>query len=114
MPDSQRYRITEKLDAGGMAEVYRGIAETAVGGIKKAVAIKRILPSLTKNKKFVAMFLDEARLWLALQHANILQGFDIRHTDDTYFIVMEYVDGAELKALLEWRRRINRRVPIAH
>ena len=59
------------------------------------------------------MFLDEARLSLSLQHANIVQVFDIGHGDDTYFLVMEYVDGVNLKALIEWRRRINRRVPIA-
>jgi len=112
MADS-RYRITERVAAGGMAEVFRGVAES-MRGFKKNIAIKRILPSLTKNKKFVAMFLDEARLSLALQHANIVQVFDIGHTEETYFIVMEYVDGVDLKALLEWRRRINRRVPIAH
>jgi serine/threonine protein kinase len=112
MPDS-RYRITERVAAGGMAEVFRGVAES-LQGFKKNIAIKRILPSLTKNKKFVAMFLDEARLSLLLQHANIVQVFDIGHTDDTYFIVMEYVDGVDLKALMEWRRRINRRIPIAH
>ena len=111
MADS-RYRITERVAAGGMAEVFRGVAES-MRGFKKNIAIKRILPSLTKNKKFVAMFLDEARLSLALQHANIVQVFDIGHSEDTYFIVMEYVDGVDLKALLEWRRRINRRVPIA-
>jgi len=62
----------------------------------------------------VAMFLDEARLSLSLQHANIVQVFDIGHSEDTYFIVMEYVDGVDLKALTEWRRRIGRRIPIAH
>jgi serine/threonine protein kinase len=112
MPDS-RYRITERVAAGGMAEVFRGVAES-LQGFKKNIAIKRILPSLTKNKKFVAMFLDEARLSLSLQHANIVQVFDIGHADDTYFIVMEYVDGVDLKALMEWRRKINRRIPIAH
>jgi serine/threonine protein kinase len=112
MPDN-RYRITERVAAGGMAEVFRGVAES-MQGFKKNIAIKRILPALTKNKKFVAMFLDEARLSLVLQHANIVQVFDIAHTDDTYFIVMEYVDGVDLKALMEWRRRINRRIPIAH
>ncbi|HVR64108.1 MAG TPA: serine/threonine-protein kinase [Polyangia bacterium] len=112
MADS-RYRITERVAAGGMAEVFRGVAES-LQGFRKNIAIKRILPNLTKNKKFVAMFLDEARLSLALQHANIVQVFDIGHSDDTYFIVMEYVDGVPLKALMEWRRRIGRRIPIAN
>ena len=111
-PDS-RYRITERVAAGGMAEVFRGVAES-MQGFRKNIAIKRILPNLTKNKKFVAMFLDEARLSLSLQHANIVQVFDIGHSEDTYFIVMEYVDGIDLKALTEWRRRIGRRIPIAH
>ena len=39
MPETQRYKVTERIDAGGMAEVYRGVAESAVGGLKKAVAI---------------------------------------------------------------------------
>jgi eukaryotic-like serine/threonine-protein kinase len=114
MADNQRYRITEKLDAGGMAEVYRGIAESAVGGIKKAVAIKRILPNLTKNKKFVSMFLDEARVSMHLQHANIVGVFDIGMAETAYFIVMEYVDGANLKTIIESLRRQGVRMSVAH
>jgi serine/threonine-protein kinase len=110
MPDS-RYRITERVAAGGMAEVFKGVAES-LQGFRKNVAIKRVLPNLTKNEKFVQMFLDEARLSLFLQHANIVQVFDIGHSDDTYFIVMEYVEGVDLKAILEWRRRINKRLTI--
>jgi eukaryotic-like serine/threonine-protein kinase len=108
-----RYRITERVAAGGMAEVFRGVAES-MRGFKKNVAIKRILPALAQNKKFVAMFLDEARLSLSLQHANIVQVFEIGHSEETYFIVMEFVDGVDLKAILDWRRRINKRVPVAH
>src|SRR5258708_29392571 len=113
MPDSQRYRITEKIDAGGMAEVYRGVAESAVGGLKKSVAIKRILPNLTKNKKFVSMFLDEARVSMHLQHANIVGVFDIGMADTAYFIVMEFVDGANLKTLIESMRRPSARMTVA-
>ena len=109
---ADRYRITERIASGGMAEVFRGVAES-LQGFRKSIAIKRVLPALTQNKKFVAMFLDEARLSLSLQHANIVQVFDIGHTDDTYFIVMEYVDGVDLKALLEWRRRLGKRLPMA-
>ncbi len=110
MPDS-RYRIIERIAAGGMAEVFKGVAES-LQGFRKNVAIKRVLPALTKNSKFVTMFLDEARLSLFLQHANIVQVFDIGHADDTYFIVMEFVDGVDLKWLLEWRRRVGRRLTI--
>jgi serine/threonine protein kinase len=114
MADSQRYRITDKIDAGGMAEVYRGIAESAVGGLKKAVAIKRILPNLTKNKKFVSMFLDEARVSMHLQHANIVGVFDIGMADTAYFIVMEYVDGGTLKMVIDSLRRQARRMSVPH
>lgn len=110
MPD-KRYRVTDRIAAGGMAEVFRGVAES-MQGFRKSIAIKRILPALTKHKKFVAMFLDEARLSLHLQHANIVQVFDIGHADETYFIVMEYVDGTDLKQILGWRRRIGRRLTI--
>jgi serine/threonine-protein kinase len=109
-----RYTITERLDHGGMAEVFRGVAES-MEGFKKAVAIKRILPNLTKNQKFVSMFLDEARLSLFLQHANIVQVFDISRTpDNANFLVMEYVDGCNLKALIERQKQKGRRTEISH
>ncbi len=109
-----RYTITERLDHGGMAEVFRGVAES-MEGFKKSVAIKRILPNLTKNQKFVSMFLDEARLSLFLQHANIVQVFDISKTpDNAYFLVMEYVDGCNLKALIERQKQKTRRLEVAH
>src|SRR5437762_1077860 len=110
MADS-RYRITERIAAGGMAEVFKGVAES-LQGFRKSIAIKRVLPALTKNKKFVAMFLDEARLFLHLHHANIVQVFDIGHADETNFIVMEFADGVVLKQMLEWRRRIGKRLTI--
>ncbi|KAB2896996.1 MAG: serine/threonine protein kinase, partial [Kofleriaceae bacterium] len=109
-----RYTITERLDAGGMAEVFRGVAES-MEGFKKAVAIKRVLPNLTKNQKFVSMFLDEARLSLFLQHANIVQVFDISKTpDNAYFLVMEYVDGCNLKTLIERQKQRGKRLEIPH
>jgi serine/threonine-protein kinase len=107
-----RYTILERLGGGGQAEVFRGVAET-VQGFKKAVAIKRVLPNLTSNPQFVAMFLDEARLSLFLQHANVVQVFDIsKAPDDTYFLVMEFVDGCDLKAIMERENRRNRTLEI--
>src|SRR5512141_440725 len=95
-----KYTVLERLGGGGQAEVYRGISET-LQGYKKAVAIKRVLPNLTTNERFVAMFLDEARLSLFLQHANVVQVFAISKADDgSYFLVMEFVDGCDLKLLM--------------
>ena len=106
-----RYTITERVDSGGMAEVFRGVAES-LQGFKKNVAIKRILPNLAKNKKFVAMFLDEAKLSLFLQHANIVQVFDIGQTQNSYFLVMEFVDGCNLKALSDRLKQRGRRIEL--
>jgi len=105
----QKYSIVEKLDAGGMAEVWKGKSSSL--GFDKLVAIKRVLPNLAKNKKFIAMFLDEARLSLYLNHANVVQTFDIGVSGETYFIVMEFVDGSNLKSILDIAHEKGFRIP---
>jgi serine/threonine protein kinase len=109
---AQRYRPLYKLDAGGMAEVYVAEAES-MAGFKKKVAIKRILPGLIKDQRFVRMFLDEARLSLRLNHANVVSVFDIGESENTYFIVMDFVHGTNLKALLEYQAKKGGTMPVA-
>ncbi|MCC6525483.1 MAG: serine/threonine protein kinase [Polyangiaceae bacterium] len=107
----QRYRVLERLASGGMAEVF--LAESAgIEGFKKLVAIKRVLPHLSQKKRFIAMFLDEARLAAHLSHSNVVQVFDIGVGDQTYFIVMEYVDGSDLKGVIKYQKDLNRPFPI--
>ncbi|MEZ4458893.1 MAG: serine/threonine-protein kinase [bacterium] len=96
----QRYHVIERIDAGGMAEVFKANS-TSLQGFEKLVAIKRILPELTRNERFVRMFLDEAKVSLHLNHTNCVQVFDLGLADGTYFIVMEYVDGTNLKNIIE-------------
>src|SRR5512145_896637 len=109
----QRYRVIERLASGGMAEVF--LAESAgIEGFKKRVAIKRVLPALSEKKRFIAMFLDEARLSAHLTHSNVAQVFDIGVGDNAYFIVMEYVEGANLKAIIESVRKSGRSFPLEH
>jgi serine/threonine protein kinase len=103
-----RYRVIKRLEAGGMAEVYLGEA-TGVEGFKKRVAIKRVLPHLAQNENFIRMFLDEARLSARLNHANIVSVFDISAREDTYFLIMEFVDGANLKKILDCLQRRGQR-----
>jgi eukaryotic-like serine/threonine-protein kinase len=112
MSDSQqRYRVIEKLESGGMAEVFRAESE-GLQGFRKQVAIKRVLPHLSSKKKFISMFLDEARLSAQLSHSNCVQVFDIGVGDSAYFIVMEFVDGANLKAVIEQLKRAGKDFPV--
>src|SRR5690606_5526464 len=67
---------------------------------------------LLKDERFVRMFLDEARLSLHLTHANIVSVFDIGTSSSTYFIVMEYVEGTNLKYLLPFMSRRRTPMPI--
>ncbi len=111
MAEQQRYRVLKRLASGGMAEVF--VAESAgIEGFKKRVAIKRVLPHLSKKDQFVAMFLDEARLSAQLSHSNVASVFDIGVGDGAYFIVMEYVDGADLRAVNEHRKKVGRFFPV--
>lgn len=105
------YRVTDRLEAGGMAEVFRG-ESISVAGFKKQVAIKRVLSHLASNEKFIRMFLDEARLSARLTHTNIVQVFDIGHVENTYFIVMEFIDGLNLKHVVEHLRARKQSVPM--
>lgn len=108
----QRYRVVEKLESGGMAEVFRAESE-GLQGFRKQVAIKRVLPHLSEKKKFIAMFLDEARLSAQLSHSNCVQVFDIGVGDAAFFIVMEFVDGANLKGIAESVKKQGKDFPVA-
>ena len=107
----QRYRVVEKLESGGMAEVFRAESE-GLQGFRKQVANKRVLPHLSEKKKFIAMFLDEARLSAQLSHSNCVQVFDIGVGDNAFFIVMEYVDGANLKGIAESVKKQGKDFPV--
>jgi serine/threonine protein kinase len=108
---AQNYKPLYRLAAGGMAEVW--VAHSvSVAGFKKKVAIKRILPGLLKDERFVRMFLDEARLSLHFNHANVVTIFDLGKSDETYFIVMEYVEGTTLKQVLEFLQERGKKIPL--
>src|SRR4051812_4936536 len=89
-----------------MAEIFRGKA-VAAGGFEKPVAIKRILPHLSQDTRFVELLIAEAKVLSLLKHRNIVQIFDVGLGDNAqYFLVMEYVDGKDLGAVQKTNRRI--------
>ena len=85
---------------GGMAEIFRG-KSIGAEGFEKVVAIKRILPHFSEDEGFVTMFKDEARVAAQLTHANVVQIFDFDEVDGLFYIAMEYVEGQDLKRVLD-------------
>ncbi len=92
------YRLIRKIAAGGMAEVFLAKVVGAEG-FEKPVAVKRVLPSMVQDREFVELFLREAKLTVCLQHANVVQVFDLGALNGQYYMVMEFVDGENLRAV---------------
>src|SRR5262245_25288883 len=95
-----KYYLTRRIAVGGMAEVFKAKL-IGIKGFEKTVALKRILPEFTEDDEFVQMFVDEARISSHLHHGNIVQVYDFGKVDQSYYIAMEYVDGPNLKNLLQ-------------
>lgn len=107
-----RYRIVGRIGAGGMAEVFLGKAVGAAG-FEKNVAVKSILPAYTLDPTLTAMLIEEARLATYLNHVNVVQMLDLGKMGDRYFIVMEYVEGADLDSVLKHSRQLGLDLPPA-
>ncbi|MBN2197135.1 MAG: serine/threonine protein kinase [Polyangiaceae bacterium] len=105
------YELGERLGNGGMAEVYVG-RRAGPHGFQKRFAIKRILPQLAVDSRFVEMFCDEARICAALTHPNIVQVVDFGEHDGELFMAMEFVDGVSLARLLRAVAARSNRFPL--
>src|ERR1700754_2353392 len=90
------YRILRRLGAGGMAEVY--LAEQRSLG--RQVALKVLQPALAQDAAYVERFQHEARAAASLNHANIVQIYEVGQSDGVRFIAQEYVRGKNLAELL--------------
>ncbi|MGE0322178.1 MAG: serine/threonine protein kinase [Polyangiaceae bacterium] len=101
-----RYVLKARIARGGMGEVFLASAVGA-DGFEKRVVVKRVLPSLSGSHSFEQLFAAEARLMTRLEHPNIVQVFDYgRGSLGDAFLVMELVDGADLRAFHQaWRDR---------
>jgi hypothetical protein len=106
-----RFTIVGHLGAGGMADVYLA-EQTGVAGFKKQVVIKRILPGLVRDKKFVDLFVREAHVASSLTHSNVVQIYELGEDRGTYFIAMEYVRGLTLMDLAEHAWKLREPLPL--
>ncbi len=102
---SNRYQITERIGVGGMAEVY--LAQDNVLG--RIVAVKVMLPQYAADENFTKRFKQEAASAANLSSPYIVNVYDWGHDEGTYYIVMEYVRGSDLKTAINERGAINQR-----
>ncbi len=105
------YRLVRQIAVGGMAEIH--LAKTkGIAGFEKYVALKMIHPNFAEDEAFIQMLVDEAKIAVQLAHGNIAQTFDLGRVGDTYYITMEYVDGADLYKILRKGSEMDLEMPL--
>lgn len=105
---NNRYRIERRLGEGGMAIVYSGTDVL----LRRRVAIKVLRPEFAADDDFVRRFYYEAQSAAKLSHPNIVNTYDVGHEEQTYYIVMELVEGTTLAEVIAGESRIPERVAI--
>ncbi|AGH96214.1 serine/threonine protein kinase [Pseudobdellovibrio exovorus] len=102
-----KYLLLEKVAAGGMAEIYLA-RSGAANGLNKFFAIKRILPQFSNNEEFVSMFKEEAKVAINLNHSNVVSIFDFGIESGQFFLVMDYVEGRNLRQIINELKKTNK------
>ncbi len=92
-----RYEILELVDAGGTSKVYRAVDRRT----KNIVAVKILKRGVSRNRDFVQRFETEMQAALTLEHVNIVKVLDAGNIDDSYYLVMEYIEGQTLKQMIK-------------
>ena len=95
-----RYRLLQRIDGGGMADIYTAALHGAEG-FRRVFVIKRLRAELARNRNAVERFIDEAKLGSSLAHPNIVPVFDFGKVGDEYFMAQEYIVGRDLSRLLQ-------------
>ena len=94
----QRYQIVALLGEGGMGAVYKALDQE----VNRLVALKVIRPDLARNKAIIDRFKQELLLAREVTHRNVIRIYDLQEADRVKFITMEYVEGEDLRKLLEF------------
>ncbi len=97
IPRIPGYKIKSVLGKGAMGTVYKAKQLT----LQRPVAIKMLIPEISKNRKFISRFMMEARATAKLSHVNIVQGIDVGEVNGKHYFVMEYVDGVRVGDFLK-------------
>ncbi|MDP6935401.1 MAG: serine/threonine-protein kinase, partial [Myxococcota bacterium] len=106
-----KYELLERIATGGMAEVFLA-RSFGVEGFEKRLVIKRILPALANNPRFVSMFIEEAKISVGLVHPNIVQIFELGRVGEDHYMAMEYIHGRDLTRVNRQARSLDRSIPV--
>ena len=104
-----RYELLLELASGGMATVYIG-RQRGAAGFQRLVAIKRMHPHVGKVPELAASFMDEARIASLIRHPNVVNVHDVHEADGEHLLVMDYVEGASLAAVMRGARKRRERI----
>ena len=96
---NQRYELVAQQGSGGMSVIYRALDRL----LGRMVAVKILRPNLTKDPNFLEKFQQEARSVARMSHPNIVTVHDVGNDGSTHYIVMEMVEGDDLKKLIKTR-----------
>src|SRR5579871_663741 len=107
-----RYELIEPIGRGGMATIYRARDRR----MNRLVAVKVLREVYSTDRKFITRFQMEARAASSLTHPNIVQVYDYGQSADNYYIVMEFIQGIDLRRYLKTRHilEVDQAVAIAH
>ena len=105
-----KYILLDRLNAGGMAEVFRAKV-VGVEGFERLVAIKCMLPALLHDESFSNMFIDEARLAAQVGHANVAQIYELGRHAERLYIAMELVNGRDLRHIIKTANASGKHLP---
>jgi serine/threonine protein kinase len=94
-----KYHLIERLAEGGMAVVWRAKL-LGPSGFEKTLVVKQIRAELAARREFVDLFVTEAKVTVALTHANIVPVYELGMVDGTYFLALELIDGPPLSQLI--------------
>ncbi len=106
-----KYLLLDRINIGGMAEVWRG-KQFGASGFERLVAIKRILPNIAEDDEFISMFIDEAKISVQLTHANVASIYELGNILGSYFISMEYIPGKDMRAIFDRCRKKGEPAPV--
>ncbi len=93
-----------------MGEIF--LARHGLSGFEKAVVIKKVLPHLAADSEFITRFIDEAKVAIHLQHANVAQVFEVGRAGDEYFLALEFISGSDLRAIMALLASRGQAVPV--